>query len=121
MIRRFFRFVVNSTTGQISLKSEPDYEMAKLYEFQVIATDGGGSSSKSSSTNVKVEITDTNDNDPSFTNLPTKISVPENKAPGRIFTVQVSHSFSDLFQNGLFVAVMQQLRKVPLQTMACLF
>ena len=86
--------MINSTNGQISLKSKPDYESASSYEFQIFATDGGGSNSKTSNANIKIEILDVNDNDPVFTNLPARIFVPENKPPGRIFTVRVSCSVS---------------------------
>ena len=67
-----------------------DYETAASYEFQIFATDGGGNNKKSASANIKVEIIDVNDNDPSFTNLPNKIYVPENKPAGKIYTVKVS-------------------------------
>ena len=82
--------MIDATNGKLSLKSEPDYESGSLHEFQVSATDGGGSSSKTSSAIIKVEVIDVNDNDPVFTNLPTRIVVPENSPAGRIFTVKVS-------------------------------
>ena len=62
-----------------------------MHEFQVLATDGGGSNSRTSSAMIRIEVIDDNDNDPVFTNLPTRIVVPENSPAGRIFTVKVDY------------------------------
>ena len=39
-------FAISSSTGEVSLKNNPDYEAQSFYSFTVIATDGAGNSSE---------------------------------------------------------------------------
>ncbi|XP_065063594.1 protocadherin Fat 4-like isoform X2 [Rhopilema esculentum] len=89
-------FQINSTSGKITLKSQPDYEVSQFHVFPVIATDGGGSNAKTTSATVRINVLDINDNYPEFDNLPTTISVPENQAAASIFTVKASDKDSGL-------------------------
>ncbi|XP_054840799.1 LOW QUALITY PROTEIN: uncharacterized protein LOC129333291 [Eublepharis macularius] len=54
-------FLLNSTTGEITLGGNLDYEESSFYEFEVQAKDGGGLSDKSK---VVIFITDVNDHVP---------------------------------------------------------
>ncbi|XP_053253356.1 protocadherin gamma-A6-like isoform X24 [Podarcis raffonei] len=54
-------FVLNSTTGEIILIGNLDYEESSLYAFEIQAKDGGGLSDRSK---VVVSVTDLNDNAP---------------------------------------------------------
>ncbi|XP_066480607.1 protocadherin gamma-A6-like [Tiliqua scincoides] len=57
-------FLLNSTTGTITLMGKLDYEESSSYEFEVKAEDGGGLSDL---TKVIVSIIDLNDNAPELT------------------------------------------------------
>lgn len=74
-------FLVNSTTGQLSLSQQLDYETIKQFEVQVEASDGG-QLSLSSSTWVVVHVLDVNDNAPEFNRAAYDISVLENLPKG---------------------------------------
>ncbi|CAI7935210.1 QUALITY PROTEIN: Protocadherin gamma-A10, partial [Podarcis lilfordi] len=54
-------FLLNSTTGEIILIGNLDYEESSLYAFEIQAKDGGGLSDRSK---VVISITDLNDNAP---------------------------------------------------------
>ena len=62
-------FVINSTSGMISVASVLDREMAELYTLEVIATDSG-TPPKSSSTLIEIHIDDINDSEPQFSQNP---------------------------------------------------
>ncbi|XP_060630191.2 protocadherin gamma-A6-like isoform X6 [Anolis sagrei] len=81
-------FLLNSTTGEIVLIGNLDYEESSLYEFEVQATDGGGLSDR---TKVVIFVVDLNDNAPELTMTFAIRSVPENSPKGTtvaILTVQ---------------------------------
>ncbi|XP_061442282.1 protocadherin gamma-A6-like isoform X20 [Rhineura floridana] len=54
-------FLLNSTTGDVVLVGNLDYEESSLYEFEIQAKDGGGLSDRSK---VVIFVTDLNDNAP---------------------------------------------------------
>ncbi|EHB08100.1 Protocadherin beta-7 [Heterocephalus glaber] len=71
-------FQINSTSGNLHLKAELNYETTEIYSLTIQAKDGGGLSGKCT---VVVEITDINDNSPeilmSSLNSPIAENTPE--------------------------------------------
>ncbi|XP_070558932.1 protocadherin Fat 4-like isoform X2 [Ptychodera flava] len=58
-------FTIDGTTGEITVKKSPDYEMSKTIEFSVIAYDGGFPERTATAT-VWISVEDINDNAPKF-------------------------------------------------------
>ena len=68
-------FIINTTTGSITVNNDIDREMSATYTLGVMATDGG---SRSVQSTVEISITDINDNSPLFNPSSYSISVYEN-------------------------------------------
>ncbi|KFO06341.1 Protocadherin Fat 3, partial [Balearica regulorum gibbericeps] len=83
-------FLVNLTTGQLSLSQQLDYETIKQFELEVEASDGG-QPSLSTKTLVVVHVLDVNDNPPEFNQAAYDIFVFENLQKGSpIYTFSVT-------------------------------
>ncbi|KAF1578907.1 Cadherin EGF LAG seven-pass G-type receptor 3, partial [Eudyptes moseleyi] len=83
-------FLVNLTTGQLSLSQQLDYETIKQFEVEVEASDGG-QPSLSAKTLVVVHVLDVNDNPPEFNQAAYDIFVFENLQKGSpIYTFSVT-------------------------------
>ncbi|NWI23471.1 CELR3 protein, partial [Sula dactylatra] len=83
-------FLVNLTTGQLSLNQQLDYETIKQFKVEVEASDGG-QPSLSARTLVDVHVLDVNDNPPEFNQAVYDISVFENLQKGSpIYTFSVT-------------------------------
>ncbi len=72
-------FNINSSTGEVTLKSQADYETKSSYHFSVDATQGTGPAA-SSSFAVTLNVNNLNDNAPVFHNAVTTVSVEENSS-----------------------------------------
>ncbi|XP_053101014.1 protocadherin gamma-A12-like [Hemicordylus capensis] len=77
-------FLLNSTTGEITLVGNLDFEASSLHEFEVQAMDGGGLSDRSK---VVIFITDLNDNAPELEINFVTNSVLENSPTGTIIAI----------------------------------
>ncbi|XP_010132124.1 PREDICTED: protocadherin Fat 4-like [Buceros rhinoceros silvestris] len=96
-------FLVNSTTGQLSLSQQLDYETIKQFEVEVEASDGG-QLSLSSNTRVVVHVLDVNDNPPEFNQAAYDIFVLENLPKGSpIYTFTVTDKDEAGFSQGHFI------------------
>ncbi|XP_060630200.2 protocadherin gamma-A6-like isoform X18 [Anolis sagrei] len=73
------KFHLNSTTGEIILVGNLDYEETSFYEFEVQAMDGGALRNRSK---VLIYVTDLNDNVPQLTITFAISSIPENSPTG---------------------------------------
>ncbi|NXF29814.1 CELR3 protein, partial [Nyctibius bracteatus] len=83
-------FLVNLTTGQLSLSQQLDYETIKQFEVEVEASDGG-QPSLSAKALVVVHVLDVNDNPPEFNQAAYDIFVLENLQKGSpIYTFSVT-------------------------------
>ncbi|PKU40343.1 protocadherin fat 4-like [Limosa lapponica baueri] len=83
-------FLVNMTTGQLSLSQQLDFEAIKQFELEVEASDGG-QPSLSTKTLVIVHVVDVNDNPPEFNQAVYDIFVFENLQKGSpIYTFSVT-------------------------------
>ncbi|NXD76244.1 FAT4 protein, partial [Halcyon senegalensis] len=83
-------FLVNLTTGQLSLRQQLDYETIKQFEVEVEVSDGGHPS-LSAETHVVVHVLDVNDNPPEFNQAAYDIFVFENLQKGSpIYTFSVT-------------------------------
>ncbi|XP_071953449.1 cadherin-23-like [Antedon mediterranea] len=72
------RFEINSTTGEISVEQQLDYEEKQNYLLTVTAVDGG-IPPKSAFKNVTVNVMDVNDNPPQFTRQLYEAHINENE------------------------------------------
>uniref|UniRef100_A0A667YH43 FAT atypical cadherin 2 n=1 Tax=Myripristis murdjan TaxID=586833 RepID=A0A667YH43_9TELE len=77
-------FSIDGESGWITTLQETDCEAARLYRFNVVATDHGGDVKLSSSVLVEVTVTDENDNPPRFSEDIYRGSVVENSRPGDV-------------------------------------
>nr|XP_020655058.1 protocadherin gamma-A6-like [Pogona vitticeps] len=77
-------FLLNSTTGEIILLGNLDFEASSLYEFEVQAMDGGGLSDRSE---VRITVTDLNDNAPELATTFVVSSVPEDSPTGTVLAI----------------------------------
>nr|DAA06602.1 TPA_inf: protocadherin gamma a8 isoform [Anolis carolinensis] len=76
--------LLNSTTGEIIVVGNLDYEKSSLYEFEVEAVDGGGLRDRSK---VLIFVTDVNDNVPELMMTLAIRSIPENSPVGTTIAI----------------------------------
>ncbi|KAM6367546.1 protocadherin Fat 4-like [Alca torda] len=96
-------FLVNLTTGQLSLSQQLDYEAINEFEVEVEASDGG-QPSLSAKTRVFVHVLDVNDNPPEFNQAIYDIFVFENLQKGSpIYTFSVTDKDETGFSQGHFI------------------
>ena len=89
-------FVINSTTGVISVADQLDYEMSRQHDVSVIAVNPDGLASMQNH-NITIFVTDVNDNSPIFTMDPYTASVEEHSSTGTsVITVQADDADSGL-------------------------
>ncbi|NXS63367.1 CAD23 protein, partial [Brachypteracias leptosomus] len=75
-------FAIDSGRGIVSVIRELDYEMTQAYQLQVNATDQDKNKPLSTLANLAITITDIQDMDPIFINLPYSTNIYENSPPG---------------------------------------
>ncbi|KAM7351502.1 dachsous cadherin-related 1 isoform 2-T2 [Cochliomyia hominivorax] len=92
-------FAIDNKSGIISTVGPLDRERQHVYNFMVVATDGGRYDSRSARVPVQIMIDDVNDNKPVFERYPFRAQVPALIQPGQIL-VQVSANDKDLGLNG---------------------
>jgi hypothetical protein len=73
---------INSATGEVTLTTDPDYEIQNAYSFAVIATDAAGNESAPQS--VTLEINNLDEVAPSITSGNTGSAVNENSGAGQV-------------------------------------
>ncbi|KAM6407361.1 protocadherin Fat 4-like [Pluvialis apricaria] len=96
-------FLIDLTTGQLSLSQQLDYETIKQFEVEVEASDGG-QPSLSAKTLVVVHVLDVNDNPPEFNQAAYDIFVFENLQKGSpIYTFSVTDKDEAGFSQGHFI------------------
>ncbi|NWT05623.1 PCDC2 protein, partial [Mionectes macconnelli] len=91
-------FALDSTTGELRIKGQLDYEEAKLYEIYLQAKDKGVVPGVAHC-KVLVEVVDVNDNAPEVTVTSVYSPVPEDAAPGTVVAL-LSVTDSDSHDNG---------------------
>ncbi|KAK3582014.1 hypothetical protein CHS0354_039681 [Potamilus streckersoni] len=72
-------FLINPTSGAITVNHSLDFETFNFYEFTLIARDGGG---RNGTADLLITVNDTQDTPPAFYNLPYSVSIPENVSLG---------------------------------------
>ncbi|XP_046803384.1 protein dachsous, partial [Lucilia cuprina] len=92
-------FAIDNKSGVISTVGPLDRERQHVYNFMVVATDGGRYDSRSARVPVQIMIDDVNDNKPVFERYPFRAQVPALIQPGQIL-VQVAATDKDLGLNG---------------------
>ncbi|NWJ07911.1 CAD23 protein, partial [Crypturellus undulatus] len=75
-------FAIDSGRGIVSVIRELDYEVTQAYQLQVNATDQDKTKPLSTLANLAITITDVQDMDPIFINLPYSTNIYENSPPG---------------------------------------
>ncbi|ESO89898.1 hypothetical protein LOTGIDRAFT_164593 [Lottia gigantea] len=85
------KFQVDSTTGDISLKSKVDYEVQKTYEVKVDVSDSSTTTRLTSTVVYGIVVTDVDDNPPTWPSNPILIDVSEVAPLGSIvFTLSAN-------------------------------
>uniref|UniRef100_A0ACB8EC26 Uncharacterized protein n=1 Tax=Sphaerodactylus townsendi TaxID=933632 RepID=A0ACB8EC26_9SAUR len=93
-------FLLNSTTGEITLGGKLDYEDSPIYEFEVQAKDGGGMSDRSK---VVISIADLNDHAPELETTYLINEILENSPIGTVVAIlNVQDTTGRLQELGLF-------------------
>ncbi|XP_023290467.1 protein dachsous [Orussus abietinus] len=95
-------FRVDNLTGVITTAGPLDRERRSVYNFLVVATDGGKYDAKSTSVPVQITVMDVNDNAPIFEEYPFRARVPLSSQPGQN-VVRVSATDADIGANGEIV------------------
>ena len=90
-------FLINGSSGVISLSSALDREVESLYSFSITASDGG-SPSLSSTSQVRIMISDENDNPPVFQQSSYFASISESSSLGQL-VLSVVATDADVGQN----------------------
>ncbi|KAK2169791.1 hypothetical protein LSH36_7g18003 [Paralvinella palmiformis] len=102
-------FVIDGTTGELSLTTSLDYESKQVYHLEVTATDQG-SNPRTGLTTVKVRVLDVNDNKPQITistlSQKPEAEIQENAPSGKI-AAHVSVTDSDSGKNGQMMCNME--------------
>uniref|UniRef100_A0A8C5UAR7 Cadherin related 23 n=1 Tax=Malurus cyaneus samueli TaxID=2593467 RepID=A0A8C5UAR7_9PASS len=75
-------FAIDSGRGIVTVTRELDYEVTQAYQLQVNATDQDKNKPLSTLANLAIIITDVQDMDPIFINLPYSTNIYENSPPG---------------------------------------
>ncbi|KAM9327300.1 cadherin-23 [Gastrophryne carolinensis] len=75
-------FAIDKTRGIVTVIKELDYETTQAYQLQVNATDQDKTKPLSTLANLAITITDIQDMDPIFMNLPYSTNIYENSPPG---------------------------------------
>jgi acyl-coenzyme A thioesterase PaaI-like protein len=87
--------IIDSSTGKVTLTTDPDHETQAIYSFAVIATDAAGNASNPKS--VILEINDLDDAAPTITSGDTAVAVDENSGASQvIYTATASDSGDDV-------------------------
>lgn len=92
------RFAIDGSTGQISLTRPLDRETRAAYRLTVVAHDAAVDKRLSANTTLAIDVLDENDNEPTFTQTHTQISVKETTA-AETELIQFRASDSDLGVN----------------------
>jgi hypothetical protein len=86
---------IDSSTGAVTLSTDPDHEIQSSYNFAVIATDAAGNASDAQS--VILEINDLDDAAPTITSGDTAITIDENSGSDQvIYTATADDSADDV-------------------------
>ncbi|XP_032868636.1 cadherin-23 isoform X2 [Amblyraja radiata] len=80
-------FTIDGARGVVTVQRPLDYETTRAYQLQVNATDQDKDHPLSTLANLAITITDIQDMDPIFNNLPYSTNIHENSPPGK--TVRV--------------------------------
>ncbi|KAM4636899.1 cadherin-23 [Discoglossus pictus] len=75
-------FAIDKSRGIVTVIKELDYEITQAYQLQVNATDQDKTKPLSTLANLAITITDIQDMDPIFMNLPYSTNIYENSPPG---------------------------------------
>ncbi|XP_073452804.1 cadherin-23 [Aquarana catesbeiana] len=75
-------FAIDKTRGIVTVMKELDFEITQAYQLQVNATDQDKTKPLSTLANLAITITDIQDMDPIFINLPYSTNIYENSPPG---------------------------------------
>ncbi|KXJ79852.1 hypothetical protein RP20_CCG027757 [Aedes albopictus] len=84
--KKITEFEIRSSTGEVCIAAELDYETRNSYEFPIIATDRGGLSTTAM---VKIQLTDVNDNRPTFYPREYNVSLRESMPTNSLLSTPV--------------------------------
>ncbi|NXE32689.1 CAD23 protein, partial [Ptilorrhoa leucosticta] len=87
-------FAIDSGRGIVTVIRELDYEVTQAYQLQVNATDQDKNKPLSTLANLAITITDVQDMDPIFINLPYSTNIYENSPPVRAVLCNTNSIFA---------------------------
>jgi hypothetical protein len=85
---------INTDTGEVTLTTDPDYEVQSEYNFAVIATDASGNASIPESATLKINNLD--DTAPTITPGATNLALDENSGAGQIIYMVTADDSADV-------------------------
>ena len=91
-------FTINSSTGEVRLKLNPDHEVKSQYSFAVVATDSAG---MESSQPVSLQITDIDDAAPTITSASSG-TIDENTGAGSVIYTVTADDSADISEGVTF-------------------
>ena len=86
-------FMINATTGAVTLTGNPDHETKASYAFTVIATDAAGNSSEQA---VSLSVNDLDEVAPTVTSGATGTAIDENSGAGQVVYTASSTDSGDI-------------------------
>ena len=85
---------IDTATGEVTLATDPDYEVQSQYSFAVIATDAAGNASTAQS--VTLEINNLDDTAPIITSGATAAAIDENSGAGQVVYTATADDSADI-------------------------
>uniref|UniRef100_UPI002B487BBB cadherin domain-containing protein n=1 Tax=Aeromonas caviae TaxID=648 RepID=UPI002B487BBB len=86
-------FSINSSTGAVTLSTNPDYETKASYSFTVVATDAAGNASEQV---VTLGVNNLDDTAPTITSAATATAISENSGAGQVVYTVTSTDTDDV-------------------------
>jgi hypothetical protein len=93
-------FSIDSTSGVVTLNTNPDYEVQSTYSFAVIATDAAGNESAPQS--VTLDINNLDEVAPSITSGATAVAIDENSGAGQVIYTATADDSADTSEGVTF-------------------
>jgi hypothetical protein len=91
---------IDATTGEVSLTTDPNFEVQSQYNFTIVATDVAGNTSVAKS--LSLEVNNLDDTAPTITNDVTALAIDENSGSGQVIYTATAYDSSDVSDGYVF-------------------
>ena len=88
------QLTINSETGEVTLKANPDYEAQSEYNFSVVAIDAAGNQSEAQA--VSLSINNLDEVSPVITSGDTAVAIDENSGAGQVIYTATADDSADI-------------------------